>query len=278
MSGSFLLSLIGGSADAGSAALLSTLYGRGSSRAAAVSPFVALRSAEIHRDRDVGLTAKQPEIKRAIEGFRAGVAKASTVDGLLRDPRVLEVLLTANGLGDQISRPALARRALESDPADPKSVVSRLTDSRWAPAARTFAFATKGLSVIKDPAVIDKLADAYAEVKWRKSLDEKTPGLSNALTFRAQAAKVTSALQILGDPVLREVVTVALGIPKQIAFQPLTTQENAITTRLKIEKLTDPKFVEAFAQRYLLAAAENAQTAATPDLTTLSVRSPSLFA
>lgn len=277
MSGSFLLSLFGGTADAGTTAMLSTLYGRGARPAGSVSPFVAMRSAEANRDRDVGLTAARPEVKRAIEGFRAGVAKATTVDGLLRDPRVMEVLLTANGLGDQTSRAALARKALASDLTDANSVANSLTDSRWKPVAETFGFATRGLATIKDPAVINKLADAYAEVKWRKSLDEKTPGLSNALTFRAQAAKVTSAWQILGDPVLREVVTTALRIPKQIAFQPLTTQETAITSRLKIEKLTDSKFVEAFAQRYLLAAAENATASTASDLTSLSVRSSSLI-
>ncbi len=277
MSGSFLLSLFGGTADAGTTALLSTLYGRGARPAASVSPFVAMRSAEANRDRDVGLTAARPEVKRAIDNFRAGVAKATTVDGLLRDPRVMEVLLTANGLGDQTSRAALARKALASDLTDANSVVNSLTDSRWKPVAETLGFATRGLATIKDQAVIDKLADAYAEVKWRKSLDEKTPGLSNALTFRAQAAKVTSTWQILGDPVLREVVTTALRIPKQIAFQPLTAQETAISSRLKIEKLTDPKFVEAFAQRYLLAAAENATASTASDLTSLSVRSSSLI-
>lgn len=276
MSGSLLLLSLYGGGDSGSASLLSTLYGQGAKRAATVSPFVAMRAAEQNKTRDIGLTADKPDIKRAIDGFRAGVAKAGSVDALLRDPRVMEVLLTANGLGDQTSRAALARKALQSDLTDPAALVFKLSDSRWKPAVQTYDFAHKGLSVIKDPRVIDKLADAYAEVKWRKSLDEKTPGLSNALTFRAQAGSVTSALQILGDPVLRSVVTVALGIPRQIAFQPLTAQENAITTRLKIEKLQDPKFVEAFAQRYLLAAAEAAQTDRTSDLTSLSVRSAGL--
>jgi len=126
--------------------------------------------------------------------------------------------------------------------------------------------------------VIDKLADAYAEVKWRKALDATTPGLSNALTFRARAKDVTSALQILGDPVLREVVTKALGIPKQIAFQPLGAQEIAITSRRRIERLSDTKFVEAFAQRYLLAARAEADTNPVPDLITLATRRPGLVA
>lgn len=276
MTALFLLSLYGG-ADAASSSLLATLYGNGQTRQSSVSPFVAMRAAEANKERDVGLTAAKPEIKRAIDGFRAGVAKATTVDGLLRDPRVLEVLLTANGLGDQTSRPGLARKAFASDPTDATALVNRLTDTRWKPAVETFDFANKGLTVIKDQAVIDKLADAYAEVKWRKSLDQTTPGLSNALTFRAQAKDITSALGILGDPVLREVVTVALRIPKQIAFQTLTAQETAINARLKIERLQDPKFVEAFAQRYLLAAAENAQTNTGADLTALSVRSAGLL-
>ena len=97
MSGSFLLSLFGGTADAGTTALLSTLYGRGARPAGSVSPFVAMRSAEANRDRDVGLTAARPEVKRAIEGFRAGVAKATTVDGLLRDPaNALPIALRAS--------------------------------------------------------------------------------------------------------------------------------------------------------------------------------------
>lgn len=278
MSGLFLLSLLGGGGDVGTSSLIAAMYGRGPGRVGTVSPFTAMRSAEQHKDRDIGRTAERPEIKRAIDGFRAGVAKATSVDALLRDPRVLEVLLTANGLGDQTSRPALARKALMSDLTDPQSVANRITDSRWKPAIQTYDFANRGLDVIKDPRVIDRLASGYAEVKWRKSLDATTPGLSNALTFRAQAGKVTSALQILGDPVLRDVVTTALRIPKQIAFQPLTAQENAITVRLKIEKLSDPKFVEAFAQRYLLAAAENAAGTSKPDLTTLAVRSAGLFA
>lgn len=271
MSDRFLLSLFGGSTNSTST-LLATLYGQPGSRASSVSPFQALRSAEQNKNRDIDRTASQPEVKRAIDGFRAGIAKATTVDALLRDPRVMEVLLTANGLGDQTGRAALARRTFQSDLSDPTSLVNRLSDSRWRPAVETFDFAKRGLDVIHDPQVIERLADAYAEVKWRRSLDTTTPGLSNALTFRAQASTVTSALQILGDPVLRDVVTLALGLPKQIAFQPVATQERAITTRLDIKKLGDPKFVESFVQRYLLAAAENAQAAPATDLITLAVR------
>ena len=58
-------------------------------------------------------------------------------------------------------------------------------------------------------------------------------------------------------------------IPLQIAFQPLQAQEKAISARLDITKFKDPKFVESFVQRYLLAAASNGS-----DSTTASLSSP----
>ena len=259
--------------------LLPTLYRQASGQSSlqAIPPSTALLSAEKNQTRDVKRTAAQPEVKRAVDAFTQSVRSAKSVDGLLRDRGFLEVFLTANGLGDQTGAGGLARRVLQSDPSDSKSLVNKLSDTRWKATAKTYDFATKGLSIIQDPKVIAKLADAYAEVKWRKSLDETTPGLSKALTFRAQATSVTSVDEILGDPILRDVVTVALGIPKQIAFQSIEAQERAITTRLDITKLKDSHFVEKFAQRYLLAAAAAANPPdATADIATLAVRSAGL--
>jgi hypothetical protein len=208
------------------------------------------------------------------------VSSAKSVSALLADPNVMRVLLTANGLADQMSYTALARRALQSDLNDPKSLSNTLSDTRWKSVAQTYDFAAKGLGVIQKPEVISAVADAYAEVVWRQSLDATTPGLSNALTFRAEAAKFTSADQILGDPVMRKVVTTALGIPLQIAFQPLEAQERAITSKLDVSKLQDPKFVENFAQRYLLAAngsGTDGSTTTSTDLSTLAVKSRGLI-
>jgi hypothetical protein len=66
-------------------------------------------------------------------------------------------------------------------------------------------------------------------------------------------------------------VTTALGIPKQIAFQELGAQEKAITNRLDISRLQDPKFVDGLSQRYLLEKQKEAPAPA-PDLSTLSLQ------
>ena len=268
MSSVDLSALYGGSGGTG------LLYGQsGSSGAASLA---ALKSAERNRDREVARTEKQTDVARDIARFRTAVAKATDVKAALKDPAILKVLLTANGLGDQVDFPGLASRALASDPADRTSLVSRLADSRWRDVAKTYAFATKGLSVLQDPKVQQTLADGYAEITWRQSLDRTTPGLSSALTFRAKASTAKDAVTILGNSVLREVVTTALGIPKQLAFQELPAQERAITSRLDISRLQDPHFVDVLTQRYLLAKAQSGSPTSTGSLASLSVQLRSL--
>jgi Protein of unknown function (DUF1217) len=261
--------------------LLATLYGQAgqSTNSFGQNPVTALQSAEQNQTKAIQTTAKQSDVQRAVNAFTAAVSSAKTVKQLLANPAVMQVLLTANGLADQIPYTALAQKTLQSNLSDPKSLANKLTDTRWKTVVQTFDFANKGLSVIQDPKVIGTLTSAYAEVTWRHSLDAATPGLSNALTFRSEASKITSIDQILGDPVMRNVVTTALGIPLQIAFQPIGAQEKAISTQLDIKKFKDPKFVESFVQRYLIAASASAtgtNTSTTPDMTSLAVQAQGL--
>ena len=83
-------------------------------------------------------------------------------------------------------------------------------------------------------------------------MDQTTPGLSNALDFTQRASTITSVDQILGDPTFRTVVTTALNIPEQIAFQPIEAQEKAISSKIDISKFKSPAFVEQMAKQYLV--------------------------
>lgn len=267
LSGTGLTTLFG-SASA-SSNLLTTLYGGASTSGG--SPLVAMKMAQKNRDREVAITARQPETQRDIAVFKRVLAKAKTIGEALDNPAVMKVLLTANGLADQVPYSGLAKKVLLSDPNDPKSLVNRMASPRWKAVVKAFDFAKAGIDALKDPALQTKLADGYVEVTWRKGLEKATPGLPDALDFRERAGKFKSAIDILGDPVLRRVVTTALGIPKQIAFQELGAQEKAITSRLDISRLQDPKFVDGLSQRYLLEKQKEAPAAA-PDLSTLSLQ------
>ena len=113
---------------------------------------------------------------------------------------------------------------------------------------------------------------------WRQSLDATTPGLSNALHVPREASTITSVDQILGDPVMRNVVTTALGIPLQIAFQDLDAQEQAITSQLDITQLPGPEIRRQLHRAVpdRDAAAERGARSAAPSLDSLAVQAGGL--
>lgn len=256
---SSVLSLFGDTSGT-TASLLDIIYGNGSSGGANSDPIPALKEAERNQTKDVAAEAAKPDVARDIAAFKSAVAKAKTPADLLANTQARTVLLTANGLGDQAGYTALSTKALLSDTNDPKSLANKLSDTRWKDVAKTYDFANQGLAVLQKQSTIDSIANGYAQVKWESGLDKQTPGLSVALDFRSRASTITSVDQILGDTNLRKAVTTALGIPDQIAFQPLEAQEHAISSRIDISQFKDPAFVEQFTQRYLIRAGQAAAT------------------
>jgi hypothetical protein len=276
--------LFSGSASASDlgTAMLNTIYGSGTSAAStAVStgnPLTDLKLAQANESKAVAQEAKTPQVQRDIAAFTAGLAKAKDIQTALANPKVMKVLLTANNLAKYIQYPALAQKALLSDPAQSDSLVNKLGDANLLSAAKSFDFAKNGLKPLQDPKVIASITNGYAEVLWRQSLDKATPGLSNALAFLGQAKSITSVDEILGDPVNRTVVLTALGIPQEVAFQELRAQEAAVSTRLDIKKLQDPKFVTSLTDQYLLAMQQEARSSTTAtDLSTLAVKAGGLL-
>jgi hypothetical protein len=280
-SASYLTSLFTASFGATSP-LLDAIYGLGASSAGSVNPIQALKSAELNQTQAVKVTATQPMVKSAIANFTHAVNSAKSMTQLLANPAFMNVLLTANGMRDQIGYTALATKALTSDLTDSTSLANKLADTRWKTLAKNYDFSPAGLASFQKPATIANIASLYATDTWQASQDAVTPGLSSALAFKTQAASITSVDQVLGNTIMRDVITTTLGIPKQIAFQSINAQEQAISTRVDIKKFQDPKFVETFVQQYLIAnaaaTAAAASSSATPDLATLAVQGQGILA
>ena len=276
-----LLSLYGSGTSSIGDSLLNTIYGIGSQspNASGQDPTRALQAAEKNQTQEVKATAAQPDAKSAIAAFTTAVNSAKSVTQLLSNPAVMNVLLTANGMSDQIGYTALATKALTSNLSDPKSLANSLTDTRWQTLAKTYDFQANGLTAIQDPKVIATIANAYDTVIWQKNQDTVTPGLSNALAFKQQASSITSVDQILGNTTFFNVVTKTLGIPETIVFQPLEAREKAISSRLDVSQFQNPKFVESFVQKYLIAnnTGSSSSSSAT-SLTSLAVSARGVYA
>ncbi len=206
--------------------------------------------------------ARDPQLARRLQQFTQALEKAPDLKAALRDPRVLGVLLPALGLADAVGQPGLALRALTSDPKDPKGLLARLGDRRWKAAAETLNLATRGLAGLRDPKVQAALADGLRRLTWQQGMDAEQPGISDALDFRSRASRAKTAYDVLGDPVLRRVVTTALGLPQQLALQSVEAQARTLGSRFDLAKLQNPREVAKLAERYVVMAAGSAADAA----------------
>ena len=276
MSGSinYLTTLFSASFGAGDP-LLNALYGSGGS--STQNPVAALQSAEQNQAQDIKATGAQPAVQLAIKQFTQAVNSATSVTQMLSNPAVMNVLLTANGMSDQIGYTALATKALTSNLSDPNSLANQLTDTRWktlarpitspptdCPPSRTPRPSPRSLRPTpRQPGKPMRTASPRAwPTHWRL---RPRPQLNLRRSDPRQSHASHSGHHRVGDP-------------RTDAFQDITAQENAITTRLDIKKLQDPKFVETFAQQYLIANSGSTSASSTPDLTTLSVMGQGLLA
>lgn len=216
---------------------------------------VALANATTGRERDLEIISSRPTVQRTLDRFEAAVRNASSVEELLSDRDALTVILTASGLEDLIDSPALLQQALTSDRTDETSLINRLarTNIPLANLANRLQLDTAGLAVVQAESTIEAFRGDYLGTLRLQELGRTTPGLDRALQFQERAAQATRAIDVLGDPVLREVALTVLGLPREIALQPLESQERIIARGLDIARLQDPDYVEGLTRRFLIA-------------------------
>jgi hypothetical protein len=218
----------------------------------------------------LGRLAKEPEQRRAMDQFRRAVDRATDLRAALRDPRVLNVLAMALGIPEAAQQPGLAQRALTADPSERDGLLARLPDKRWREAAAALNLRDRGVAALRDPAIQARLAEGLQRAAWQKELEASHPGLGDAVIFRERAERgIRSTYQILGDPVLRRVVTGALGMPPQLALQEVEAQARAVEAKLDVAKLRDGREAQRLAERYLLARGAEARPQAASPLASL---------
>jgi len=255
------------------ASMLATLYsgstGSGSTAVSTGNPLTDLKIAQADQTTDVAQEALQPQVSQAINAFTTAVANSTSIQNALTNPNVQKVLLTANGLSNYIGETALVQKVFMSDPTDPNSLVNQLADPTFLSAVQTYNFGTNGLAELQNPKVISALTNGYAEVQWRTSLDQATPGLANALTFLSQASSIKSITDVFANVTNFDVITTALGIPQAIVDQSLSAQQSAVNSRLDYAKLQDPNYVNSLTDQYLLTMQEQNQSSGSSSGTSL---------
>jgi hypothetical protein len=253
-----------GSAESASDGILSALYSTAPTNSTGFTstgnPLLDLKLAQTDQTADSAKEAQVPSVAQSITAFTKAVGSAKTIQSALSNPNVQQILLTANGLSNYIGETGLVQKAFMSSLTDPKSVANQLGDSTLLSAVTTFNFAKNGLAELQNPKIMATLTSGYAEIMWRQSLNQATPGLSSALDFISQASSIKSVSDVLDNATNFFVITGALGIDPNIANQDQSAQKSAIArSSLDIAKLQNPAYVTSLTDQYLISKQESSQ-------------------
>lgn len=194
------------------------------------------------------------DIQKDVEYFKENIRSLETVDELFesRNYRLLKFVLSAYDMESEAQYPGKIRKILESDLSDPDSLANRFKDPRFQALTKDLSLNAMGLTKLQLGSTIQDITTRYERVAYEKDLDEQAPGVRAAIEFNRRIKDVTLTVQLLGDNVLREVVTVANNIPKEIAYQEVESQVTAVERKVDLNSLKNDKSeMEKMVLRYL---------------------------
>jgi len=195
---------------------------------------------------------KEPQIEKEVAHFRERVKEIESVDEFLDDRRLMAFALSAFAMESEIQFLGRMRKVLTEPPEDEEALVNKLRDPRFKEIATAFNFAKNGVSKLKDASFVNSIVERFHTNEFELRLGEQNPALREAAFFRRKIGDIKNTFDILGNQVLRDVVTFTFDLPKEIALQSVDKQKALIDARVDIEDFKDPEFVDKFVQRFLI--------------------------
>jgi len=221
-----------------------------------------------------GLVTEKPSAAFSVTSVQAdgnpavtqGSKPITSVDDIFKDNRLFTFLMNALGLGDQVQNVGLVKKALTQPLFDKNgqpiknTLISQLNNSKLTSAAQTLDLGDVGLKALENPLIINALVAGYQSNTYEQNIANNDPAVASARYFSRNIAHAVSsqttttdqAFAILGDSVLRDVVTTALGIPAGgLASLPVEGQAALLTSKINVNSFKNPSFVASFVSRYL---------------------------
>ena len=188
------------------------------------------------RNTQIDAFAKQAKMQKDVEYFKSKIGSIENPEQLVKDRRLLTFVTSAFGLDGEEKNGGKIRRILESDLKDERSFANRQIDPRFKQLAEAFKFKEFGNFYLKQSMFVNDVVNRYVRNEFEKSLGDKNPTLREAAYFLRTIGGVTDTFQILGDKVLRSIVTTALGLPPEIVNQSVEKQKALIDAKLDVKK------------------------------------------
>ncbi|MBW6420953.1 DUF1217 domain-containing protein [Rhizobium sp. XQZ8] len=184
--------------------------------------------------------------------------KIDTRDALLKDRKLMDILLTSKGIDPKSVTDDFLKKAFTSDISDPTSFINTQADKRFAQIVGTFNFTEKGDidrsvgNLAQNGGEVAATQANYVQQLLEAQEGEENNGVRLALYFQRMADTITDPYVILGDEALMEFFRVTYQLPSEIGNMDVDQQAKLVKKKLNLEELADPEKLKKLIQRFTI--------------------------
>ncbi|MEP5758544.1 MAG: DUF1217 domain-containing protein [Litoreibacter sp.] len=191
--------------------------------------------------------SENQSVKRLTENFTENIPDVRTAEALVADRRLLTVALQAYGLEDDIDNKFYIQKVLESDPADPESFANSLADKRYLKMAEAFGFGSLLGPSTNLNSFAANVVSLYETKEFEARIGDIDEDMRLALGLERDLGEIASSsssndtkwFSIMGDPPLRRVFEVSLGLPSSLGSLDIDRQLEIFKERAQSVLKTD---------------------------------------
>ncbi|WP_416798369.1 DUF1217 domain-containing protein [Ciceribacter azotifigens] len=197
-------------------------------------------------------TAAEEETKY----YQKKIQSIRTVDDLLADRRVVDVVLGAYGFDPANVSDEFLKQIFSSDLEDKKSFVNQQTDEDWAELVASFNFDGEGnltretVGTVQQRGTALETANMYLRQSLEESEGESNQGVRLALYFERMAPTLTDPYALIADSALLEVFRVTYGFSSEFSSMDVDMQAKIVEKNLDLSEMQDPAKVKRLLQRF----------------------------
>jgi hypothetical protein len=201
------------------------------------------------------LTTTKEAASKAASYYQENIQGVETLDDLLSDRGIIDVVIGAYGLDETVTDDFL-KQIFNSDLSDPKSFVNQQSSKKWAELVASFNFDSEGnltretLGTIQQRGETLETVNLYMRQTLEENEGESSEAVRLALYFERTAPTITDAYEIIADEALTEVFRTIFGYTEDFANMDVDAQAKVINAQLELSDLQDPKKLQRLIERY----------------------------
>lgn len=191
-----------------------------------------------------------PTLQQTIAYFKKEAPKITSPEALLKNYRVLQVVLGAFNMSNLINEQGILKKLLTQNPNAQNSLVRQLANVTYLNFAKVMS--NWNPPPFSNPQTIDTIVQNYQTNQFESNADQQSPGLQAALYFTRTIGSITTIPELMADPTLMSVVQTALGLPQEFGLLSYNQQVSILTKQVDLKKFQNPSYVKQFVERALI--------------------------